>query len=155
MKFRYLPSLFVLATVGAQLSCSRDATTGPSGLIGSQLVANANEPLQLTLNVRTPIPRERLPRVRVTAMTGSVRVQVDREDFACTLANGFVGRGPGVLTFVARVGGDPRANCSGGWVVEYAGVMKDVAPGRYTVHVYEGGFEGVPRWLTTATVTVQ
>ena len=154
MKLRHLSSILLLATAGALLSCSRDATA-PGPLAAGRLVASATEPLLLSLNVRPPIPGERLPNVEVTAVAGAVRIEVDRWDIACTLANATVGRGPGVLTFVARVYGDPRSLCAGGNVVEYAGVIGGVAPGRYTVHVYEGGFEGAPRWIGTKTVTVR
>jgi hypothetical protein len=38
--------------------------------------------------------------------------------------------------------------------VEYSGVIADVEPGRYTVHVYEAVGDGTRKRLGTRTVTV-
>ena len=143
-------SMFLLVGLGAQLACSDDAL-GPGGLFAPE----ATEPLALTLRTRPPVFMERLPALEVSGVVGGIRVQVARPDIGCTIAEASVGRAPGVLTVVARVGGDPLALCAGGFVVEYAGVIDDITPGRYTVHVYEAVGDGTPRRLGTRTVTAQ
>ena len=148
MKSRHALSMLLVAALGAQLACSRDT------VVSSTLFApEGTEPLPLTVRVRPPVFRERLPAIEVSGLAGSIRVEVARPDIGCTLAQATVGREPGVLTVVARVGGDPLALCSGGNVVEYAGVIGGVAPGRYTVHIFEAVGDGAPRRLGTRTVT--
>ena len=148
MKCRHPISLLLFAVLGLQLACSHSTTPFET------FVPATSEPLALTLRVRSRVAGERLPAVKVSGLVGSVRVEVARLDLACTLAQGSVGREPGVLTFVARVGGDPSALCASGFVVEYAGVIGSVAPGRYTVHVFEAVGDGLPQRLGTRTVTV-
>lgn len=148
MKSRPALSMLLVAALGAQLACSGD------GVVSSTVfAAEGTEPLPLTVRVRSPVFRERLPAIEVSGLAGSIRVEVARPDFACTLAQASVGRGPGVLTVVARVGADPLALCAGGGVVEYSGVIDGLAPG-YTVRVYEAVGDGTPRHLGTRTVTV-
>ena len=149
MKPRQVLPMFLVAALGAQLACSSKAV-GPV----DALVPDATEPLPLTLVVRWPIFRERLPALEVSPLAGSIRVEVARPAIGCTLGRAFVGRQPGVLTFVARVGANPAAVCLEGQVVEYAGVIAGVAPGRYTVHVYEAVASGSPVRLGTRTVAV-
>jgi len=151
MRRSHVLSMLLLVGLGAQLACSDDAFD-PGGPFAP---AEATEPLALTLRTRPPVFMERLPALEVSGVVGGIRVQVARPDIACTIAEASVGRAPGVLTVVARVSGDPLAFCSGGLVVEYAGVINGLAPGRYTVHVYEAVGDGTPRRLGTRTVTAQ
>jgi len=142
--------MFLVAALGAQLACSSKVVDPVDAL-----VPDATEPLPLTLLVRRPIFRERLPALEVSGITGSIRVEVARPAIGCTLAEALVRRQPGVLTVVARVAGDPAALClEEGQVVEYAGVVARVAPGRYTVHVYEAVADGSPVRLGSRTVAV-
>ena len=144
-------SILLFAAMGVQLACSGNATS-PSALLH---VAEGTEPLALTLRVRPPVFLERLPALKVSGLAEGIRVEVARPDFACTLASATVGREPGVLTVVARVGGHPLALCAErGYVVEYAGVINGLVPRRYTVHIYEAVANGAPRRLGTRTVTV-
>ena len=143
--------MFLLVGLGAQLACSDD----PFDPGGPFAPAEATEPLPLTLRTRLPTFKQHLPALEVSGVVGGIRVQVARPDIACTIAEASVGRAPGVLTVVARVWGDPLALCAGGFVVEYAGVINGLAPGRYTVHVYEAMGGGTPRRLGTRTVTAQ
>lgn len=149
MEIQCVRSMFLLAALVAQLACASDGV-GP----GPLLVADPTEPLALTTRVRKPVYRERVPDLEVSSLAGSIRVEVARPDLACTIARGWVGREPGVLTVLARVGGDPSALCASGYVVEYAGIVDGLARGRYTVHVHEAVGGGAPRWLGTKTVTV-
>ena len=139
---RNLLSVLLLVGMGVQAACT------------DSLVPGATEPLALTVQTRPPVAGERLPVLEVTGHAGTVRVQVARPDLACTLAEASVGRVAGTLTVVARVSGDPAALCAGGFVVEYAGLIEDLASGQYRVRIYEAVGSGRPRLLGTRTVTV-
>jgi hypothetical protein len=145
MKRRHVSWMLLLAGLATQLACSGEAV-GP-------IQPEATEPLALTLRVRKPVFRERLPALAVSGVAGGVRVQVARWDFACTDARAAVDRQPGLLTVVVHVGGNPFALCQSGYVVEYSGVIGGLAPGRYTVRVYEAVGDGTPRRIGSKTVT--
>lgn len=139
-------SWMLLAALVAQLACA-DGGIDP----GPELVPEATEPLELTLRTRRPVFGERFPQVEMTSVPRGIRVRVVRPDLNCTLAQAWVGREPGVLNVVARVGGNPLALCAGGFVVEYSGVVEAEA-GSYTVRVYEALGDGTPRRLRTRNV---
>jgi hypothetical protein len=143
--------LFLIAILGALAGCG-DST--PPTALAALAAPETTESLPLTLSVRAPVLRERLPSLTVTGLEGSVRVKVARPDIACTLASAGVARSPGVLTVVARVSGNPLALCASGFVVEYSGAIGNVAPGRYQVLIYEALGDGQPRLLGMRTVIV-
>jgi hypothetical protein len=149
MKTRSTVRALLIAALSAQFGCSSKAVAPADGV-----VPEATEPLPLTFVVRSRMPAEHLPRIEVSGLFQSVRVEIARPSIGCTIGTALVGRKPGVLTFVARVGGDPAALCEGGTVVEYEGVIHGVERGTYTVHVYEAVGDGPPVRLGTRSVAV-
>ena len=131
-------------------ACSESTTTVLDPLVAPE----ASEPLTVGVTTREQIAGERLPTTHVAVAARSVAFDVTRVGGCLPAVTAAVGRHAGVLAVVARVSNSALANCVGGAVTIYGGVITGVAPGPYRVDVFEANGEGIAEHISSTVVTV-
>ena len=149
-RLRVSIAMVVVAALGAACGSSDGPTARASQL-------PADDPLALSVQHRLARTPERLPDVMVVGAAGALQFRVARQALCATLASGRAGVNDREVTIVATVSPNPAALCTprlDGLVVEYSGVVGLLAPGPYTVYVWERYPEQRARLLRTTTVWV-
>jgi hypothetical protein len=102
------------------------------------------------------LPAERVPAVQVVGGAGLIQIRVSRPALCTAITNARVGVTGRELTMITNVSPNPAALCAplGGQLLEYSGTVRALAPGTYTVRVWESFSVARPDLLETTTVTV-